>query len=210
MSDEYLRNKAIGAAQGVIESVRDVCERAGVSLVALEDAQSEIAKSLEAAFYDSRVDTFMHIARVQDFLTACVFDLLERIGSHDASKLIDPELSTFDKFTPLLKVLKYGTPAYKQSLKDMGEGLQHHYDTNPHHPEHHENGVNDMTLFDVMEMVCDWCGAVMGNVGAERYREEIRRSLEVNKERFSISDQLAAILLNTVDYLDERMLTNDQ
>ena len=75
----------------------------------------------------------------------------------------------------------------------MGEALKHHYAANSHHPEHYENGIDGMTLIDVLEMLCDWKAAT------ERHADgDIMRSLEVNRERFGISDQLANILANTV------------
>jgi len=50
-----------------------------------------------------------------------------------------------------------------------------------------------MTLLDVVEMLCDWKAA------SERTKQgSIAASLTHNKERFGISDQLAAILENTV------------
>lgn len=53
-------------------------------------------------------------------------------------------------------------------------------------------GVNGMSLFDVVEMLCDWKAA------GERHTDgSIERSLIVNRQRFGISDQLQAILLNT-------------
>jgi len=51
-----------------------------------------------------------------------------------------------------------------------------------------------MDLFDVMEMFWDWCAAT------ERTKDgDIRKSIEINKGRFEMSDQLASIFMNTVD-----------
>jgi rubrerythrin len=55
-----------------------------------------------------------------------------------------------------------------------------------------EKGVSGMTLLDVIEMLCDWKAA------GERHADgSITKSLEINKKRFGISDQLASILDNT-------------
>ena len=55
------------------------------------------------------------------------------------------------------------------------------------------SGVDGMSLLDVIEMLCDWKAA------GERHADgSIDRSLKVNRERFKISDQLHAILENTV------------
>lgn len=57
-----------------------------------------------------------------------------------------------------------------------------------------EASVNGMSLFDVMEMLMDWKAATerMKNGG------DIRRSLEINTDRFKLSPQLAGILRNTI------------
>lgn len=57
--------------------------------------------------------------------------------------------------------------------------------------------VNDMTLVDVLEMLVDWKAA------SERHTDgNIRKSIEVNTERFGLSPQLATILENTVRFFD--------
>lgn len=146
--------------------------------------------------YDSRPETLAHIERVRDYLSQVEDDLRERGLEHDASKLIDPELATFNEYTPKLKESTYGSDEYKGYLDGMGDGLRHHYEHNRHHPEHHANGINDMTLVDLMEMLADWKAAT------ERHDNgDLRRSLHIQKDRFGISDQLAAVLTNTAEAL---------
>lgn len=123
-------------------------------------------------------------------------ELNHRGKTHDASKLVDPELATFNEYTPKLKTSTYGSDEYKRFLKGMAEGLQHHYASNRHHPEHFAAGIDGMTLIDIMEMLADWKAAT------ERHDDgDMERSLTIQKERFGISDQLAAVLHNTVDAL---------
>ena len=61
--------------------------------------------------------------------------------------------------------------------------------------DHLESSVNGMSLFDVIEMLMDWKAAT------ERMKDggDIRRSLEINTERFKLSPQLASILANTIE-----------
>lgn len=147
--------------------------------------------------YDSRPETLAHIQRVADLLAQVELDLTVRGENHDASKLVDPELETFNEYTPKLKNSTYGTDEYKGFLKGMGAGLAHHYEHNRHHPEHFPNGINDMTLMDLVEMLADWKAAT------ERHDDgDMARSLRLQKDRFGISDQLAQVLHNTVEYLD--------
>jgi hypothetical protein len=45
---------------------------------------------------------------------------------------------------------------YKGYLEAMGDGLKHHYAHNRHHPEFFgEDGVDGMSLVDVIEMLAD-------------------------------------------------------
>lgn len=144
--------------------------------------------------YDSRADTLAHIQRVKDLLFDCRLNLSNRGDDHDLSKLEEPEKSVFDACTAKLKAMAYGTPEYKEALKELGPALQHHYEANSHHPEHFANGVDGMSLFDVLEMLMDWKAAT------ERMKDggDIHRSLEINTGRFNLSPQLASILLNTI------------
>lgn len=142
--------------------------------------------------YDSRPDTQVHILRVRELLYIAQNKLEARGFAHDLSKLQSPEKEVFDAVTPKLKALTYGSEEYKASLVEMGVALKHHYAANSHHPEHWPNGVDDMTLLDVLEMLCDWKAAT------ERHADgSIEKSLTHNKGRFTISDQLASILKNT-------------
>jgi hypothetical protein len=102
---------------------------------------------------------------------------------------------SFDEFTPKLKTSTYGSDEYKAFLADMGDGLKHHYEANRHHPEHFSNGADDMTLADLIEMLADWKAAT------ERHDDgDLAKSLEIQRERFGLSDQLAAILRNTAEH----------
>jgi len=144
--------------------------------------------------YDSKSDTLAHIERVRKLLFECVSNLSHRGQVHDASKLQEPEKSAFDACTLKLKTMPYGGPEYKAALTELGPALKHHYEANGHHPEHWTNGLDDMSLFDIVEMFIDWKASTerMANGG------DIRKSLEINTDRFKISPQLKSILANTI------------
>ena len=144
--------------------------------------------------YDSTTDTLKHIKRVNELLGDASKELISRGQVHDDSKLVDPEKAVFDEYTPKLKNSTYGSDEYNSFLKGMGEGLKHHYENNSHHPEHYENGIDGMDLFDLVEMLIDWKAA-----GERHANGSLPRSLEMNKERFKIGDQLQQILLNTAE-----------
>lgn len=143
--------------------------------------------------YDSKQETTEHILRVRELLYIVQNKLEARGFAHDQSKLGPNEKPLFDTVTAKLRGLTYGSEEYKASLKDLGPALQHHYANNTHHPEHFANGVDGMTLLDVIEMLVDWKAA-----GERHANGDIRKSLEVNKTRFNISPQLQSILENTV------------
>ena len=147
--------------------------------------------------YDSADDTRAHINMVRGFIEKIRGNLMKRQMAHDASKLEEPEKSMYDEFTPKLKSSTYGSDEYKGFLRDMGEALKHHYENNSHHPEHYPNGINGMSLLDVIEMLADWKAAGMRHANGN-----MQQSLEINKNRFGISDQLFEILKNTVKELD--------
>jgi hypothetical protein len=147
--------------------------------------------------YDSKKDTQEHIENVRKLLYKVVSELCVRYTHHDDSKLEEPEISMYDKFTPKLRTMTYGSDEYKECLKQMGPALKHHYENNSHHPEHYPNGVNGMSLLDLIEMLADWKAAGMRHADGN-----MQQSLEVNKQRFGMSDQLAEIFQNTVKELD--------
>ncbi|MCP3685384.1 MAG: hypothetical protein GY861_22260 [bacterium] len=134
-----------------------------------------------------------------------ITELIMRSEEHDKSKLSDPELSTFVKYTPMLAITTYGSDKYKQCLEGMKSALEHHYSNNRHHPEHfqeeadatfRESPVNCMNLIDIIEMLCDWKAASMRHSDGD-----IQESIEINKKRFGISNQLSSVLRNTTDLL---------
>lgn len=146
--------------------------------------------------YDSRKDILQHIERVNELLLMAAKKLLIRGKKHDASKLESPEKELFDEYTPKLKNSTYGSDEYNEHLKGLKTALDHHYLHNSHHPEHHENGINDFDLFDLIEMFFDWKAAT------ERHADgDIRKSIEINKGRFGMSEQICQIFRNTVDKL---------
>ena len=144
--------------------------------------------------YDSTEDTIKHIKTVNKLLLEVIERLVRRGAVHDQSKLAAPEKEMYDKYTPLLKTTTYGSKEYMQNLKEMERGgLQHHYTCNSHHPQHWVNGISGMSLLDIFEMACDWKASSMRHDDGD-----IRKSLEKNRERFKISDQLYYILQNTI------------
>jgi hypothetical protein len=143
--------------------------------------------------YDSTIDTTLHVNRVRFLLGQCAIKLLERGSKHDGSKLEEPEKAIFDAVGNRLAVITYEGEEYKQSLVDLKVALDHHYLHNAHHPEHYLNGIDGMSLFDLLEMLMDWKAASERHPGGMN----ITDSIQVSCQRFSVGAQLKQILLNT-------------
>lgn len=146
--------------------------------------------------YNSIPDTQSHINRVRELLAQVEKELLNRGVDHDASKLVEPEISVFNEYTPKLKASTYGSQDYTEMREAMGGALVHHYANNRHHPEHWPNGVRDMNLIDLMEMLADWKAAT------ERMDTgNLAYSIIHNQERFDMSTELTELLYRTAEEL---------
>lgn len=156
-------------------------------------------KVTEADLAKTRVETYEHIMTVARLMSYCIEDLLERAASHDASKLAPPEVDGFAAHKVKLANLTYGTPEYEENRKSLEDtALKHHYAHNRHHPDHFPNGINGMTLLDLLEMFCDWSASTK-----RQHDGNLLMSIEKNAERFGISKQLLQILKNTAEEFDK-------
>lgn len=147
---------------------------------------------------ECKLETIKHIENVRNYIRIFTDALTTRGVRHDSSKLENPEVEVFTKCTPKLAKLTYGTEEYNESLKELNTALQHHYACNRHHPEHFSRGINDMTLVDVVEMLCDWKAASI-----RQHDGNLLKSIEINAQRFGYDDQLKQIFINTAKILDE-------
>lgn len=141
----------------------------------------------------SNLDTIKHIHAVRELLYKMIESLDERARLHDQSKLESPEQEIFGEHFEKLASTEYGTPEYDALLEKVKPAITHHYANNRHHPEHWTNGIDDMTLIDLVEMLCDWKAATMRNKNGN-----LRKQIEVNAGRFKFTSQLLQIFQNTV------------
>ena len=137
-------------------------------------------------------ETKDHIFMVQRLVWSIIPHLNGQVAKHDASKLDSPEKEAFMKAIPKLKDAAYGSDEYKEALKDIKPATDHHNAVNRHHIEHHKDGVLDMSLIDIIEMLADWKAA------STRHKDgDIIKSIDIGQNRFGFSDELAQILKNT-------------
>lgn len=142
--------------------------------------------------YDSKYDTLSHREMVVTYLDKIANQLRERGKCHDESKLHSPEKECFDIITPKLKQSTYGSDEYRCLLKEMSFAIDHHYKVNRHHPEFFKAGLIEMNIVDLIEMICDWAAAVKRHANGSW-----EKSLDINKTRFELGDQLSSIIKNT-------------
>jgi len=147
---------------------------------------------------ECQVETQKHIEAVRKYIRFMIDKIDMRGVKHDASKLESPEVEVFAEYTPKLNNTTFGSEEYYQNLEGMKSALDHHYASNRHHPEHFVNGINDMTLIDILEMFCDWKASTL------RHNDgNLLKSIETNAERFNMEGQLKQILINTARMIDE-------
>lgn len=150
------------------------------------------------------VETFAYMQNILDhkrlvgeYLRKMVSALFTRAVEHDASKFSSAEFPHYATALPRFERVEYGSEEYIAICRSIKPALRHHVTTNRHHPEYFPNGVNDMTLIDVVEMVCDWIAASQrGGGGPLR--------LDLQRARFGIDDQLFDIICRTVEALTDQ------
>lgn len=147
---------------------------------------------------ECQVETQKHIELVRKYLRFMTDRLTTRGVEHDRLKLESPEVEIFAEYTPKLAASTYDSEEYNSFLKEMNVALQHHYAHYRHHPEHFDRGINDMTLIDIVEMLCDWKAASL-----RQHDGNLLKSIEQNARRFGYDDQLKQILINTAKLLDD-------
>ena len=147
---------------------------------------------------ECRVETQKHIEKVRKYIRFFTDRLTTRGENHDASKLESPEIELFAEHTERLAEIEYGSEEYKKELEALKPALDHHYSVNKHHPQYYPNGIEGMSLIDLIEMIADW------KASSERYNSgNLLKSIELNIKRFNIEPQLAQILINTAKVMDE-------
>jgi hypothetical protein len=138
--------------------------------------------------------TWQHIHEVQKLLYAMQIELGRRALEHDQSKIFhSDECATYAEYIPKLQRIEYDSDEYRQCIREMESAVRHHQTNNRHHPEAHDGGVNGMNLIDVLEMLCDWKAATLYSENAD-----LGRTLDIQRRRFGLSEQLVAIMTNTI------------
>lgn len=136
---------------------------------------------------------YHHKFVVLQFLNAMVQDLIKRGETHDNTKFTEDEFPDVVAAIDELKQFPYGSPEYEEVRKKWWHGFEKHYKKNRHHPEFFENGILDMDLVDIIELLVDWKAASMrtGNGG------DFEKSIQIGAARYNIHPDLVKIFMNT-------------
>jgi hypothetical protein len=120
-------------------------------------------------------------------------ELIKRAQDHDNSKFSEEEFPFLVKAMDDLHKVQFGTPEYAEVREKWSGLFNSHYKKNSHHPEFYPNGIEDMNLLDLVELLCDWKAASMRKENGGT----ISNSIRVGTERYGLSSQLVKILENT-------------
>lgn len=132
-----------------------------------------------------------HIYNVRKLINKFADVLRTKGDLHDQSKLEEPEIYGWAAMD-LEPRYAYGSHEYFDKLNRFADVFKHHYAVNTHHPEHFKNPEQEMTLVDMIEMLCDWFA----------YKQDV--SLEEGIaliydqcDRFKFSKTIRNLLINT-------------
>jgi hypothetical protein len=158
----------------------------------------EVKIIVEKRPYDAQLEIMKHVALVRELLHDFAVRLMQRGEVHDSSKLDPIELGPLQEIGRLNETegkVAFGTPEYEIRKQILAPMLAHHYANNPHHPEHHEDGIRGMSLMDVVEMFCDWIAA-----SRARNPDGVLR-LTGDADKYDAGPVLQSIFQNTAEEL---------
>lgn len=135
-----------------------------------------------------------HQKQVSFLLRELAREFERRADLHDESKLQLDELEGFIEVNRIARQFPFGSPEYKQSLKD-NKTIDLHFSRNSHHPEYWPDGVESMSFIDFTEMACDWIAANK-TYNTTSWQEAITRQ----RERFNLTDSQLAFIALISDY----------
>lgn len=145
--------------------------------------------------FDERLK--QHKKGVKNYLEIISMLLNSRALTHDNSKSSNEEYKYYKMANSVNRNDFKTYEEYLDFIKPtLNKGLKHHYENNRHHPEYFDNGIEDMTLIDVLEMIADWYISIKQN------GKELDNEIKYNFDKYNVSEQLRKIIMNTYKYID--------
>ncbi len=147
-------------------------------------------------------DLLGHKDRVYKYSLIASNKILKRAYEHDNDKLLNPIIhDTYSEYTEIWRKADHvlQDENYQNLKAQMKVGLDAHTFSQRHH--FYSNDFEDVSLFDYIEVICDWIGAIQRNT---QDREMILKNIQVNLDRHIEQKELHPLLINTAkELLDE-------
>lgn len=121
-----------------------------------------------------------HTAYLRSILGSIGAELSRRASEHDLSKLADDEFPGFCRINAAARINKFGSPEYKDGMRQERAVIDRHFSRNSHHPEGREQ-----SFLDVIEMVCDWWAAKKGYDDPRSWSETVELNLQTKGKYLS-------------------------
>lgn len=145
---------------------------------------------------DSLIKTRRHRNIVSNLMNLLIMELHKKAETHDQSKLESPEAEIFAFYPDYIEESNYMSEEYQSLIKHYNEAITHHFQNNSHHPEHFKNGVKDMNIIEIIEMLCNWKANL-------KDCESLDTKIKKYKKLYGLSNDLTNILLNTSKLFDK-------
>jgi len=145
---------------------------------------------------DFLCDTIVHVSEVAENLEICASNLRQRGHAHDRTKFQPMEFDAFVSTREKLKRAKFGAPEQQECVDTIRQAVDHHHANNQHHVQYYSDGIKDMSLLDILEMICDWRAATRRNS-----ESRFKGFLEVAIKKYNISPELEKIIQTTLKEL---------
>ena len=134
-----------------------------------------------------------HKEEITQLMSKFAAEISYRSGIHDNSKFSPEEFDVYSSNVQDFNKYDFDSEEEKRLRERVYPAAKAHQKRNRHHPEHFKNGIDDMNLIDLLEMICDWKSASSRAPG-----DSLRKGLPILKEKYKISPQLYQILTNTI------------
>ena len=149
-----------------------------------------------------RKSTHMHKVHVDSLMRDVASEIRRRGKSHDTSKFSGIEASLGEMYYEdynKINVLNPKETDVNTYEKKMAAAHIEHFKRNDHHIEHFENGLSDMNLIQLTELVCD----ILAHMMEKGYSKHdcVDKIGSILKSRYDAPDELVSIVAHTVEYL---------
>ena len=102
--------------------------------------------------YNVKQAWYTYLSKVCKNLPYDKDDIMNRINTHDESKITKEEFEPYRKYF-------YPIEGEERNENEFNKAWEHHYMNNDHHPEYwidKDGRVQEMKLEAMLEMLCDW------------------------------------------------------